>query len=171
MDTNTLILIFLVIFMLHNLEEIIMVERWAKRNYPRVKDRIPSYFQKTIDDLKDITAVQFAIVVFIVSVFGSILILVAVIGDYMFLFFGLAMVFGLNIFTHPLQSLFLRTYTPGVLTSIFLVIPYYIILFNHFYSEDIVNMKMVLGGLVVVALFIPVFILSHIIGERVGKKL
>ena len=89
----------------------------------------------------------------------------------MFLFFGLAMVFGLNIFTHPLQSLFLRTYTPGVLTSIFLVIPYYIILFNHFYSEDIVNMKMVLGGLVVVALFIPVFILSHIIGERVGKKL
>lgn len=171
MDTNTLILIFLVIFMLHNLEEIIMVERWAKRNYPRVKDRIPSYFQKTIDDLKDITAVQFAIVVFIVSVFGSIIILVGVIGDYMFLFFGLAMVFGLNIFTHPLQSLFLRTYTPGVLTSIFLVIPYYIILFNHFYSEDIVNMKMVLGGLVVVALFIPVFILSHIIGERVGKKL
>ena len=171
MDTNTLILIFLVIFMLHNLEEIIMVERWAKRNYPRVKDRIPSYFQKTIDDLKDITAVQFAIVVFIVSVFGSILILVAVIGDYMFLFFGLAIIFVLNIFTHPLQSLFLKTYTPGVITSILLVIPYYVIFFNYFYTKNLINMKMVLGALVIFVLFIPAFILSQTLGRKLGKKL
>lgn len=171
MDTNTLILIFLVIFMLHNLEEIIMVERWAKRNYPRVKDRIPSYFQKTIDDLKDITAVQFAIVVFIVSVFGSILILVAVIGDYMFLFFGLAIIFALNIFTHPLQSLFLKTYTPGVITSILLVIPYYVIFFNYFYTKNLINMKMVLGALVIFVLFIPAFILSQTLGRKLGKKL
>lgn len=171
MDTNTLILIFLVIFMLHNLEEIIMVERWAKRNYPRVKDRIPSYFQKTIDDLKDITAVQFAIVVFIVSVFGSILILVGVIGDYMFLFFGLAIIFALNIFTHPLQSLFLKTYTPGVITSILLVIPYYVIFFNYFYTKNLINMKMVLGALVIFVLFIPAFILSQTLGRKLGKKL
>lgn len=171
MDTNTLILIFLVIFMLHNLEEIIMVERWAKRNYPRVKDRIPSYFQKTIDDLKDITAVQFAIVVFIVSVFGSIIILVGVIGDYMFLFFGLAIIFALNIFTHPLQSLFLKTYTPGVITSILLVIPYYVIFFNYFYTKNLINMKMVLGALVIFVLFIPAFILSQTLGRKLGKKL
>lgn len=171
MDTNTLILIFLVIFMLHNLEEIIMVERWAKRNYPRVKDRIPSYFQKTIDDLKDITAVQFAIVVFIVSVFGSILILVAVLGDYLFLFFGLAIIFALNIFTHPLQSLFLKTYTPGVITSILLVIPYYVIFFNYFYTKNLINMKMVLGALVIFVLFIPAFILSQTLGRKLGKKL
>lgn len=171
MDTNTLILIFLVIFMLHNLEEIIMVERWAKRNYPRVKDRIPSYFQKTIDDLKDITAVQFAIVVFIVSVFGSIIILVAVLGDYLFLFFGLAIIFALNIFTHPLQSLFLKTYTPGVITSILLVIPYYVIFFNYFYTKNLINMKMVLGALVIFVLFIPAFILSQTLGRKLGKKL
>lgn len=157
--------------MLHNLEEIIMVERWAKRNYPRVKDRIPSYFQKTIDDLKDITAVQFAIVVFIVSVFGSIIILVGVIGDYMFLFFGLAIIFALNIFTHPLQSLFLKTYTPGVITSILLVIPYYVIFFNYFYTKNLINMKMVLGALVIFVLFIPAFILSQTLGRKLGKKL
>ncbi|MBU5267521.1 HXXEE domain-containing protein [Virgibacillus proomii] len=171
MDINTLILTFLVIFMLHNLEEVIMVERWVKKNYPRVKDKIPLFIQKEIDNFINVTAAQFALVVFIISVFSSILILVAVIGDYMFLFLGLAMVFALNIFTHPIQSLLLRTYTPGVLTSIFLVIPYYIILINYFYTEDFINMKMIWGALVVVAIFVPVFILSHTIGEKVAKKL
>lgn len=157
--------------MLHNLEEIIMVERWVKKNYPRVKDRIPSFIQKNLEEFTDITAVQFAIVVFIVSVFGSILILVAVLGDYLFLFFGLAIIFALNIFTHPLQSLFLKTYTPGVITSILLVIPYYVIFFNYFYTKNLINMKMVLGALVIFVLFIPAFILSQTLGRKLGKKL
>lgn len=170
-ELNTLILIFLVIFMLHNLEEVIMVERWVKVNYPRVKDKIPLFFQKEIDSFINVTAAQFALVVFIISVFSSLLIVGAVIGDYKFLFLGVAMVFAINIFTHPLQSLLLRTYTPGVLTSIFLVIPYYIILINYIYTEKFINMKMIWGSLVVVASFVAVFILSHTIGEKVAKKL
>ncbi|MDX8047305.1 HXXEE domain-containing protein [Gracilibacillus sp. S3-1-1] len=171
MDVNTLILTFLVIFMLHNLEEIIMVERWGKVNYPQVKDKIPFFIQKELESFIHVTAAQFALIVFIISVFSSILLLVAVIGDYMFLFLGIAMVFAINIFSHPIQSLLLRTYTPGVFTSIFLVIPYYIILINYFRVEYFVDMKMVFGALVVAAVFILVLILSHMIGEKVAKKL
>jgi len=170
-DINVLILIFLIIFMLHNLEEIIMVERWIKKTYPRIKNKVPLFVQEEFKNFKDITAAQFAVAVFGVSIFASVLLLISVTTEQYFLFLGLSLVFAINIFSHPLQSLLLWCYTPGLITSLLLVIPYYILLFNHFYLADIVNLNMFLGALVVVALFILVFLLSHKIGEKVGGNL
>ncbi|RFA36332.1 HXXEE domain-containing protein [Virgibacillus dokdonensis] len=161
------IFIFLIIFMLHNLEEIIMVERWMKKTYPRVKHKVPPFMQKELDDFKDITAAQFAIVVFGVSILASILLLISLTNEQYYLFLGISLAFAINIFSHPLQSLLLWCYTPGVITSIFLIIPYYILLFNHLYATDMVNLNMFLGALVVVTLFILVFLFS----QKIGKKM
>lgn len=171
MELDVLMITFLIIFMLHNLEEIIMVERWMQKTYPRIKHKVPPFVQKELNDFKDITAAQFAVVVFGVSILASILLLIAITTEQYYVFLGLSLVFAMNIFSHPLQSLLLWCYTPGVITSIFLIIPYYILLFHHFYMTDIVHFNMFLGALVVVALFILVFLLSHTIGKKVGKKL
>ena len=166
MDITILIVSFILIFMLHNLEEIVTIERWHKKTYPRISHRIPTFIQKEMKQFNDITSAQFALVVLILSIVVSALILIAVMKQQYYLFLGIAFPFALNIFTHPLQSLFLRCYTPGVWTSIFLIIPYNIVLFYSFNKEGLFTMDTMIGALVVTVFLIPVFLLSHKIGGK-----
>ncbi|MGY0691861.1 HXXEE domain-containing protein [Virgibacillus sp. FSP13] len=168
MDIYVWILSFLIIFMLHNLEEIITVERWLQKTYPRVSKRIPSFAQKELKNYKDITSAQFSVVVFVFSVFASALILIAVITQHYYLFLGVNLLFAINIFTHPLQALYLRCYTPGVLTSLLLIIPYYCLFFYRFYNTDMLALDSIIGAIFVMVLLIPAFLLSHKIGEKWG---
>jgi hypothetical protein len=168
MEINLLIVSFILVFMLHNLEEIITIEKWHKQTFPRISYRIPSFIQKEIKQFNDITSAQFALVVFILSIVVSALILIAIMTQHYFLFLGVALPFALNIFTHPLQSLYLRCYTPGVWTSIFLIIPYSILLVYHFNKEGLFTLNTIVGALVVMVFLIPVFLLSHKIGGKWG---
>ena len=166
MDIYVWVLSFLIIFMLHNLEEIITIERWFQKTYPRVRKRIPSFAQKELNNYKDITSAQFSIVVFVFSVFASALIVIAVITQHYYLFLGVTLLFALNIFTHPLQALYLRCYTPGVLTSLLLIIPYYSLFFFHFHKTDMFSLNSIVGSIFVMLFLIPIFLLSHKIGEK-----
>ncbi|MFD2627688.1 HXXEE domain-containing protein [Oceanobacillus kapialis] len=166
MDLNLWVLTFLIIFMLHNLEEIITIEKWIQKTYPRVSRMIPLFVQKELKKYKDITSAKFAVVVFVFSVFTSILILIAVITQHYYLFLGVNLLFAINIFTHPLQALYLRCYTPGVLTSFLLIIPYYSLFFYQFKNTDILTLSSIVGAIVVMVFLIPVFFISHKIGEK-----
>lgn len=161
MNLEIWMLTFLMIFMLHNLEEIIMVERWLKKTYPKVRKKIPLFAQKEINRVKDMTSIRFAVVVFVLSIFASALLLISATTQLVFLFVGLNLFFALNIFTHPLQSLFLKCYTPGVWTSILLIIPYYILFFDHFSKAGAFTIQTMIGAFVVMAIFIPIFLFSH----------
>ncbi|WP_163580722.1 HXXEE domain-containing protein [Gracilibacillus saliphilus] len=166
MDIQTWIVSFLIIFMLHNLEEIIMIESWFKKTYPRVKKKIPAFAQAELNRYKDITSSQFSVVVFVFSVIISIFILISVITEHYFIFLGVNLFFALNMFTHPLQSLFLRCYTPGVWTTILLILPYNILLFYHYYMGGILTVNTIAGSLVVMILLVPGFLISHKITEK-----
>lgn len=154
------------IFMLHNLEEIIMVEKWIQKTYPRVRHKIPSSIQKELNRYQDMTSIQFAVTVFVLSVFASILILVAVMTQHYYLFLGINFIFAINILTHPLQAMYLRCYTPGLMTSLFLIIPYYSLFFYHFHNTELLNLNSILGAIIVIVFFIPVFLFSHKIGQK-----
>ncbi|WP_077301742.1 HXXEE domain-containing protein [Virgibacillus pantothenticus] len=166
MDIHVLILTFLIIFMLHNLEEIITIERWFKNTYPRIRGRIPVPVQKVIDDFSNITAAQFAVAVLMISLVASLLLIITVTTQHYFLFLGLNMLFAINIFTHPIQSLLLRCYTPGVWTTLLLILPYNIIFFYHFYIEGLLTRNMILSGLVVMVICMPFVFLGHKIAEK-----
>lgn len=152
--------------MLHNLEEIMTIERWFKNIYPRISQRVPSFAQKEIKNFESITATQFSVVVFVLSIAFSALLLVAVITQHFFIFLGLNLLFAINIFTHPLQALFLRCYTPGLWTTLLLIIPYNVLFFNYFSKAGFLTMNAILGSLVVLFFLILVFLLSHKIGEK-----
>lgn len=152
--------------MLHNLEEIITIERWFQKTYPRINNKIPPVVQKELNNYKNITSGQFSVVIFVFSVFVSVLILISVINQHYYLFLGINLFFALNIFTHPLQSLYLRCYTPGVLTSLFLIIPYYSLFFYRFYNTDMLTIDLIFGAVVVMICLMPIFLLSHKIGEK-----
>ncbi len=152
--------------MLHNLEEIITVEKWIQKTYPRVRDKIPLFVQKELNNYKEITSSEFAVIVFVFSFFVSALILISVMTQHYYFLLGVNLLFALNIFTHPLQALYLRCYTPGVLTSLLLIIPYYSLFFFHFYNTDMLTLDSVVGAMIVMVFLIPVFLLSHKIGEK-----
>jgi hypothetical protein len=168
LDIYVCILSFLIIFMLHNLEEIITIERWFDKTYPRVSRKIPSAVQKELKKYEDITSAQFSIVVFVFSVFSSTLIGIALVTQQYYLFLGVSLFFAVNIFTHPLQALYLKCYTPGLLTTLFLIIPYYVLFFYRFYNTDMLSLNSIFGAIAVMVFFIPIFLLSHKIGEKWG---
>lgn len=170
MDIYIWMLTFIIIFMLHNLEEIITIERWFQKTYPRVKKRNPLFIQKQLKNNEQITTVQFSLVIFVFSLFVSLFILIAVVTQHDFIFLGVSLFFVLNIFTHPLQSLYLRCYTPGVFTSIILIIPYYTLYFYHFYNSDMFSLKSMIGAILMIVILILVFFLSHKIGKRWAKS-
>src|SRR5690606_36874888 len=166
MEINLLILAFTVIFMLHNLEEIMTVERWMNRIYPRVKMRVPPFAQTQIKQFDNMTGTRFSFVVFVRSIPVSVIILLTFITEDYFLFLALNLLFAVNIFSHPLQALFLRCYVPGVATSIFLIIPYYIFFFQTFSEAGMLTIQNILRSLVVILLFIPVFLLIHKLSQK-----
>lgn len=96
MKMNVWMLIFVIIFMLHNLEEIISVEKWFQKTYPRVRNRIPSLIQQQLDQI-GMTTVRFAVVVFVISILASILLLISVWTEQYYFFFGISFFFALNI--------------------------------------------------------------------------
>lgn len=89
---NVWMLIFVIIFMLHNLEEIISVEKWFQKTYPRVRNRIPSLLQQQLDQI-GMTTVRFAVVVFVMSILASILLLITVWTEQYYFFFGISFFF------------------------------------------------------------------------------
>jgi len=97
---------------------------------------------------------------------NSALILIAVITQYYYLFLGASFFYALNIFTHPSQSLCLRCYTPGVLSPLILIIPYYSLFFYCYYNTDMFTISSILGAMVVMVFLVLVFLLSHKIGEK-----
>lgn len=143
-----------------------MVESWMQKTYPQNRNRVPSFVQNELENNKEMTTRQFSVVVFIVSVFASIGITISLITQYYFVFLGISFFFAINIFSHPLQSLYLKRYTPGVITSLLLVIPYYGMFFYHFYDTELFALKTIVAALVLVVVFIPLFLLGHKIGEK-----
>lgn len=165
MDIHFWILMFLIVFMLHNFEEIFTIEYWFKRVYPETRERIPSFVIQEMEEAKSMTAGQFTMAVCVLFLAVSVLLIISVTTELYFLFLGANIALALNIFTHPIQALFLRRYVPGLWTSIVLILPYNLILFNVLYQEDMLSTSMIILSLFVFTLFIPLLLLSHKIAD------
>lgn len=171
MDLTFLTWLFLIVFMVHNFEEIITVEYWMKKIYPSIKETLPTFVQGHLEQEKDMTAGQFTIAVGVLFVVVSILLVISTLRtDLYYLFFGANIFFALNLLTHPLQALFLRKYVPGLITSIFIVLPYNIFLFTFLYQEDLLNSFTWVLSIIVALLFIPLLLLSHKIAHAWKKN-
>lgn len=166
MDINLLIWSFLIIFMIHNFEEIITIEKWFQKTYPNIRERFPAVARKEIEKMKVTSAATFSIAVCVLFIVASALVIITIITEQYFLFIGLNIFFALNIITHPVQSLFLRTYVPGVLTTFILIIPYNVILFNELITLGLMDFSTIGRALIVTILFIPMLLISHKIAEK-----
>jgi hypothetical protein len=126
--TVLLIWLFPIIFGIHDFEEIIVVEKWVSKNKEDLIKILPkrasSLFEKNFAQKTN----QFSLVVYVEFILISLSTIFVFLngfnGGYKWLYLGLYSVFFLHAFTHIGQTILLKRYTPGVITSVLFIIPY-----------------------------------------------
>jgi drug/metabolite transporter (DMT)-like permease len=172
-DVQTLIWLFPIMFILHDFEEIIMVERWMKRNSTVIYDMLPRRIADRVIKQFSMSTAQFAVAVFIIFLFVSSSTIMAnqyvIQGSlgHIYMFTIITLVFFLHAFTHIGQSIILRSITPGAITSLFIIIPYCFALYRKLFENEVITWKMIIVSLPFCLFVIPVVLLAHWIGKRV----
>jgi len=136
------LLLFPVVFMVHDFEEILTVEKWTKQNKEKVFALLPkklhrffwsSFHINTLEFAKDVfwiflaitaAALEFAKDVFWIFLAITAAALIAVLFQWYGFFLIFLAIFFFHVFTHFGQSVLFKGYAPGVWTSLFLVLPY-----------------------------------------------
>ncbi|MBS4189687.1 HXXEE domain-containing protein [Bacillus sp. FJAT-49705] len=144
-DVQTLIWLFPIIFILHDFEEIIMVEKWMKKNSDVIYERLPRRMANRVINQFSMTTAQFSVSVLVIFLFVSSSTFMAIqyvnhgsLGNIYF-FTIIIIIFLLHVFTHIGQSILFRSLTPGVITSVFIVFPYCIVMLNSLFKSQVIN--------------------------------
>ncbi|MDU4695277.1 MAG: HXXEE domain-containing protein [Paenibacillus sp.] len=167
---SSLVWLFLVAFVIHDMEEIIWVGPWAKRNRQKVVAAVPARMKRSLTQMLNITSSQFAVAVLLeFIVFVPFTLMAAEQGGF-FVFLSFNTLFFVHVFTHVAQSLYLKMYTPGVITAVLIVLPYSLLLFKRLLSENLVTWGEILLSLPVGLLVLPLVLAGHELGKRLVKS-
>lgn len=169
MTIQTLVWLFIVVFLLHDLEEIIYVESWIKRNRNHVIGKVPSKISKRLDKMFNITSGQFAVAVLLEFIIFIPFVFIAAEQGMFFIFLSFNILFFLHVFTHVGQSLYLKKYTPGVVSAVLLVLPYTIYLFDTLITDNLVTWTEILLSVPVGLFIIPIVLLGHELGRKMVR--
>ena len=172
-NIQTLIWLFPVIFILHDFEEIILMEKFMKENSNTIYEKLPKKMADRIIKQFSMSTAQFSVAVLVIFLFVSSSTYMA--SQYynqspfgnIYFFTIVMLVFFLHSFTHLGQSIFLRSITPGVVTSIVIVIPYCIVLFHSLFVNGLINWISLYICLPFILLIFPVIFMAHWIGKKV----
>lgn len=167
LTTQTLVWLFIVAFVLHDLEEIIWVEPWIKKNRDKVFTKLPTLIKRRVEKIFNITSSQFAVAVLLeFIIFIPFTFIAAEHGNYFF-FLAFNTLFFLHVFTHVGQTLYMRMYTPGVVSSVLIVLPYTLFLFNRLINEELVTWNEILWSIPVGVIWLPIVLLGHELGRKI----
>jgi hypothetical protein len=172
MDLLTVLWLFPIVFMFHDFEEILTVEKWTRANRQKVAALFPKWFPKWLESSFHMTTLQFSRDVFWIFLFITLAALLAVQFSFYPFFILFLTVFFLHVFTHVGIALYLRSYTPGVFTAVVLVLPYSLLAYDRLFHEQILNWSNLFLSMAMVILLFPFFALM-LIKERnrlIGKK-
>lgn len=173
LNVQTLIWLFPIIFIFHDLEEIIMVEKWMLKNSNSIYIRLPKKMADRVINQFSMSTAQFAVAVFVIFLFvssstylASQYIHHAPLGN-IYLFTVMIMVFFLHVFTHVGQSIFLRSITPGVVTPVVIVFPYTIVLLISLFKNQVITWNTIYVSIPFTLFILPVLFFAHWIGKKV----
>lgn len=133
--------LFVIVFMLHDFEEIIAVEKWAKKTEKIIRNE-NKWINNRIWHFWNVNSYTFAKRDVFIFLAMSIITFVKV--QYLdstwssMLFLCLLIFVLLHNIAHVLQTLLLKTYTPGLYTAIILVTPYTIYLIYRLKSASLI---------------------------------
>jgi uncharacterized membrane protein YeaQ/YmgE (transglycosylase-associated protein family) len=95
----------------------------------------------------------------------------AVIFSFYYIFLMLLFIFFAHVFTHIGQALYLKKYTPGVITSIIIVLPYSSYAYYRFLKEQVISGTDILWSMIGAIILLPI-LFHFLVNERnkVTKK-
>jgi hypothetical protein len=171
-----LIWLFPIAFILHDFEELILFEPWLKKNADAIKalikDRAPHFVERQINVVLGKSSPQFALpicMIFLLTVLSTVLMAEFGISS---LFLLASSLYFLHGFMHIGQAILMRRYIPALITSIFVVLPYGILLFWNLLDSHIVNTSELLVYFIISAILaIPFILIMHVVGEYLYKVL
>lgn len=161
----TVVWLFPIIFMFHDFEEILTVESWVKQNKDFVFKKIPPFMHKHFYSSFQITTVQFAQDVFRIFLAITASTLIAVLFSFYFPYLMFLALFFAHVFTHIGQAVYLRKYTPGVMTSIFLVLPYSLYAYYRLLAEAVITSGDIIWSSLSMCAGVP-FIFLYLVRSR-----
>jgi hypothetical protein len=175
LSLHSVIWLLPIAFMFHDLEEIIMIEAWMQRNREDLHNLLPGRILKWMEKGFSVQTSSFAVAVtFILFGISFCSVWAGVVleqGGSMLPFAGALAIFFVHAFTHIGQSVILRRYTPGVVTTIIIVIPYSVYTYYRLISEGILTWKMSALGLPLgIVCVIPLLWLGHKTGKCMDKS-
>ena len=168
-DLNTVIWLFPIIFIFHDLEEIITIESSMKASNNRSPN---STFVHLIINMRGklgSTAVQLSVsatwILLIISFTTVMTAHFGLNGGSFLLYTAILNLFILQAFMHIVQSLFFKGYTPGILTALFLLIPYSLIAYDSLFESGLIDAHLLIASLPVSLFMIPVFLVGNLLGR------
>jgi hypothetical protein len=172
---HTVIWLLPIAFMFHDLEEIVTVEAWMQRNRADLHKRLPARIVKAVERDLSMETASFAVAVSFMLLGVSLSTVWAGIsldhGGSMLPFAGALAVFFVHSFTHMGQAIALRRYTPGVVTSIVIVLPYSVYTYYRLVADELLTWKMAaLGFPVGLICAAPLLLLGHKVGKRINNS-
>lgn len=169
LDLKTLIWLFPIIFIFHDLEEIITIESSMAAN----KDKYPktNFVEMTLRMRKKLgsTAAQLAVsATWILLIISFTAVTTAHFssdrGGFL-LFTAILNLFVLQATMHIVQSMMFRCYTPGILTSLFLLIPYCLVTYYFLAESGHMDWQLIVTSLPVSLIMILVFLVGNLLGR------
>ena len=166
LDTQSLVWLLPICFIIHDFEEIVSWEAWMARNGAELVRRVPPALSSLANEFVKKSTAQVSLVVFLIfSVTATSAFLAATTGYYP-LFLALMSMFFLHGFGHLGQAIILRRYVPGLVTSGLVVIPYGVFASVRVLSEHIVDLTALLEFYIAgVVLMLPFILLMHKAGD------
>ncbi|MDF1548407.1 MAG: HXXEE domain-containing protein [Bacteroidales bacterium] len=130
MEFTTLIWLFPLIFMLHDFEEIIMMQAWQNKNKDYLLTRFPRIGKRIIGTYENLSTASFSIAVLEEFLILSIAAVLAAEFDNFLLWTASFLAFFMHLFIHIIQWIIIRRYLPAIVST-FLALPYCIYAFNE----------------------------------------
>ncbi len=174
--TETLIWLFPIVFMLHDFEEILLGERWLRNNADeirsRIRGRLPGFLVRRVESVLGKTTSELALPILLIFVIVSLSAYLAVDQSVKGLFLLASAAFFVHCFGHMAQAMVLNRYVPGAMTSLVLIAPYGLLLFQRLLDDRVLTRGELAGyfagGAVLV---IPFILLMHALGDFCYRRL
>jgi|HigsolmetaAR202D_1030399.scaffolds.fasta_scaffold00538_16 hypothetical protein len=115
---ESLVWSFPLVFMLHDLEEIIMVRPWLDREAERLRQRFPGFADRFLHQFRNLTTSGFALAVTEEFVLFVLLCLACLYWQAYTLWAAVLVAFFIHFLMHIGQFLLYRRYIPGLITTL-----------------------------------------------------
>ncbi len=166
MKTETLMWLLPIVFMVHDFEEIIMLQPWLRHNANSLQERFPQLASRFLPHFEKLSTGSFSLAVAEEFILLSAATYLTVEWSLYSVWAGILLAFSIHLISHILQFVFLRRYTPAIITSIStgafcLGALYYLSM-----AGKLVWSEVVLWSIIALAVILANLLLMHLLAER-----